>query len=212
MTLEKLTDLEIDAIREIASVGAGHASMALSSLTSKRVEVSFPGLSVCPLEGITTCIDKPEREVANIYLHIDGKSLDSEFEVCSMFLTFPIESALALAKMVQGDENTSGELSEMDRSTLMELGNILAGSYLTAIGDYMDIKLVESLPYLAADMLDSVVDPIVIRHASEIEYAFVLNTLLKIEDQQVAGYLVVLFFSPAQKLLKDIRYLPEMEK
>jgi chemotaxis protein CheC len=212
MTLEKLTDLEIDAIREIASVGAGHASMALSSLTNKRVEVSFPGLSVCPLEGITACIDKPEREVANIYLHLDGKSLDGEFEVCSMFLTFPIESALALAKMVQGDDTSSVELSEMDRSTLMEMGNILAGSYLTAIGDYMDIKLVESLPYLASDMLDSVVDPIIVRHASEVEYAFVLNTLLKIEDLDVGGYLVVLFFSPAQKLLKDIRYLQEMEK
>jgi chemotaxis protein CheC len=212
MTLEKLTDLEIDAIREIASVGAGHASMALASLTNKSVEISFPGMSICPLEGITACIDEPEKEFANIYLHIDGEAPDCGFEVCSMFFTFPIESAVALAKMMQGDETTATELSEMDRSTLMELGNILAGSYLTAIADYMDLKLVESLPYLASDMLDAVVDPIVVRHASEIDYAFVLNTLLKIEEQEVAGYLVVLFFSPAHKLLKDIKYLQEMER
>jgi chemotaxis protein CheC len=170
-------------------------------------------MSITPLEGITACIDEPEKEFANIYLHIDGCPTANEcgFEVCSMFFTFPIESAIVLSRMMQGEDATAKELSEMDRSTLMELGNILAGSYLTAIADYMNLKLLESLPYLASDMLDAVVDPIVVRHASEIDYAFVLNTLMKIEGQEIAGYLVVLFFSPAQKLLKDIRYLQEME-
>lgn len=211
MKLKELNSLELDALREISSVGAGHASMALSSLINKKVDISFPWMRICPLEGITECIDRPDREVANIYLHIDGKSMDGEFEVCSLFLTFPIESAIYLAKVMQGEEVAGEELNEMDRSTLMELGNILAGSYLTAISEFLDLKLVESLPYLAADMLDSVIDPIIAQHANDIEDALVFNTLMRIEGKEVSGYLVVLFYYPVQNLLKEIRYIKEIE-
>jgi chemotaxis protein CheC len=212
MKLENLTDLELDALREISSIGAGHASTALSALVNVPIEISFPWMRICPLEGVSDCIDSPEKEVASIYLHIDGKSLDHEFEVCSLFLTFPIESAIHLSKSMQGEEPSGTELTEMDRCALMELGNIIVGSYLTAIGEFLDFKLVESLPYIASDMLDSVVDPVISQHAYDSADALVFNTLFSTKGKEVGGYLVVLFYSPAQALIKDMKYIKEMEK
>ncbi|MBN2013608.1 MAG: chemotaxis protein CheC [Candidatus Altiarchaeota archaeon] len=213
MKFKNLTPLELDALMEISSIGAGHASIALSSLTDKKIEVSFPWMEVCPLETVTSKMGRPEKEITNIYLHIDGTSLDNQFEVCSLLLVLPVKDAATLAKILQGEEATGAEeLSDMDRSTLMEIGNILAGSYLSAIAEYLNLSLVESLPALAADMLDSVMDPIIAQHACDVENALLFNTRFLVEGLEITGHFVVLFYSHMGVLIKNVRYLLEMEE
>ncbi|HDH41911.1 MAG TPA: hypothetical protein ENG12_05880 [Candidatus Altiarchaeales archaeon] len=211
MKPEKLNWLELDALREISSVGAGHASTALSVMTNKRVNVTFPWMKMCPLENVTSVIGKPEREITNIYLHINGRHIDKEFEICSLILAFPIKSAVLLARLLQGEEPGAEELTEMDRSTLREIGNIMVGNYLSAMAEYLDIELIESVPAIASDMLDSVMDPILAQHASEVEDALVFSIKFIIEGQEIIGYFVVLFYSHMRLLLKNIKYFSEIE-
>lgn len=212
MKSQKLNRFELDALREISSVGAGHASTALSVMTNKRIEITFPWMTVCPLENVTSVIGKPEREITNIYLHIDGTCINKEFEICSLILAFPIKSAVLLAKLLQGEEAGAEELTEMDRSTLQEIGNILAGRYLSAMAEYLNLKLIESVPSIASDMLDSVMDPILAKHASEVENAIVFNTRFIVEGQEITGHFVVLFYSHMRLILANVKYLKEIEK
>ena len=126
-------------------------------------------------------------------------------------MTFPVKSAMYLSRMLQGEESHEGEFSEMDKSTLMEVGNILGGSYLSAIGEFLRFELVESLPYIASDMLESVIDPIIAQHACEVEDALVCNTKFMVDGKEVEGHFVVLFYSPMKALIKKVKYLPEIE-
>lgn len=204
--------MELDALKEISSIGAGHASTALSSLTDKKIEISFPWMEICPLETVTSKMGRPEKEITNIYLHIDGTSLTNQFEVCSLLLILPIKDAAVLAKILQGEESVGvEELTEMDRSTLMEIGNILAGSYLSAIAEFLNLSLVESLPALASDMLDSVMDPIIAQHACDVENALLFNTRFLVEELEIIGHFVVLFYSHMGVLIRNVKYLKEIE-
>lgn len=211
MKFNNLTELELDALREISSIGAGHASTALSSLTDKRIDVTFPGVKVCPLETVSSFIGHPEKEITNIYLHIDGTAIQGEFEICSLLLTLPVKSAGFLAKVLQGAEYEGEDLDDMDKSTLMEIGNILAGSYLSAIAEYLKLSLVESLPSMASDMLDSVMDPIIAQHACDVENVLLFNTSFLVEGKEIKGHFIVLFYSHMGPLIKNIKYLTEME-
>jgi chemotaxis protein CheC len=46
----------------------------------------------------------------------------------------------------------------LDISALSEIGNILAGTYLTAVHDFCKLKIYHSIPELTIDMLGAVFD------------------------------------------------------
>jgi len=79
-------------------------------------------------------------------------------------LIYPKQSAINVAdflsKRVTG-KTTS--LSELDESALKESANIISGSFLTAISNYLSVNMIESPPELLNGPLKEVVTKIVAR-------------------------------------------------
>lgn len=44
-----LKELQFDALKEVANIGAGHAATALSQMTNKKIMISVPEVTVTPL-------------------------------------------------------------------------------------------------------------------------------------------------------------------
>ncbi|MGH9260627.1 MAG: chemotaxis protein CheC, partial [Acidimicrobiales bacterium] len=51
-----LKALQIDALREVANIGAGHAATALSQMTNHRVMISVPRINIARLEEVPDLI------------------------------------------------------------------------------------------------------------------------------------------------------------
>ena len=51
-------------------------------------------------------------------------------------------------RMLRRKRGTSEELGKLEQSALNEAGNILAGAYLSALGDFLDMRLLISPPSL----------------------------------------------------------------
>ena len=47
--IQDLQELQLDALREVASIGAGHAATALSQMTASRIMISVPRLQIARL-------------------------------------------------------------------------------------------------------------------------------------------------------------------
>ena len=47
-----LKALQLDALREVANIGAGHAATALSQMTDSTIMISVPEVNVRPLEEV----------------------------------------------------------------------------------------------------------------------------------------------------------------
>src|SRR5437762_1902958 len=61
-----LKELQIDALREVANIGAGHAATALSQLTNRRIMISVPQINIARLEEVPNLLGHPQEVVAAV--------------------------------------------------------------------------------------------------------------------------------------------------
>src|SRR5207244_6734147 len=71
--LSRYTDLQLDALRELANIGSGTASTALSSMLGRSVDISVPNASVLPLADAVDATGPAESEITGIVLGVIGE-------------------------------------------------------------------------------------------------------------------------------------------
>ena len=200
--MRELTELERDALREIGHIGAAHASKALSKIIGQRINVGVPIVTATPLMQLPAVLGNREELIVGVYLPVTG---DLEG---SVLLVFPQQSALALSDLLMGREvGTAKTLEEIDKSALMEVGNILSAHCLTALSEFLGLRLVGRIPDLARDMVGAVIDSIIIKHSQRAEQALVINVELTTKERvNIESYFYLLFGrEESQRILKAIR-------
>lgn len=85
----------------------------------------------------------------------------------------------------------------------MELGNVLTNSYLNAMAEMMDMKILLSVPYYSSDFLGAVIDLILIEIAEVSDYALLMKTDITLEDVKLTGNFMFFPDTPSfDKILK----------
>jgi len=118
----------------LARVGYGHT----------KINLSEPRIEVIKFRDLASRIGNESRTVAALHMYVRGEAPGQ------MIVIFDREQALdfvsAFLKRVIGDIQIFDSIAD---STLKELGNIIAGSYLTAIIQLTNINLLPSVPTLS---------------------------------------------------------------
>ncbi len=144
----KFSNSEIDVLREIGNIGVGNAATALASLLQAKVSIKLPRVAFLELEEAIESIGGLEQPVVCVNLQVGG-----DISATLLFI-FDQESACALVELLlDREKGTVTALDEMGRSVVMEIGNILTGSFTGAIATLTGLRLVPSVPVLAHDML-----------------------------------------------------------
>lgn len=188
LDIRELRAVQLDALREVANIGAGHAATALSQMVDRRIMISVPRLEVARLEEVPGLIDEPEAVVVAVMMHVlgdlPGRSL----------LVLPRRSAAKLAEiLLRRPEGSIGEFGEMERSAVKEAGNILCAAYLNALSGFMGLMLLPSVPALVIDLCAAVLTTAASDFASELDYVFSIETEFTMEGGgAVAGHLLLL--------------------
>jgi len=164
-----LTDQELDAFSEIANLGTGHAVSALSDMLQRRIDMDIPKVEVMSIENAVDLVGR-DRIVVGVFLTIDG-------DIPNNFLIMvPRESALMIVDMLMGKElGDTTIFSAIDQSALLEVGNILACSYMTALADFMGLDLRPSPPAMAYDMASAVMEFVLLQFSDGPENAMVFH-------------------------------------
>ena len=55
-----LKELQLDALREVANIGAGHAATALSQMTNRTIMIAVPEVNVRALEDVTDLVGRDD--------------------------------------------------------------------------------------------------------------------------------------------------------
>ncbi|RMH70184.1 MAG: chemotaxis protein CheC [Gemmatimonadetes bacterium] len=185
MRIAELQDIQLDALKEVANIGAGHAATALSQLISKQVMLKVPSLQLDPLENVPNLLGSPERVVAGVLMHILGDITGR------MLLLFPREAALVLTDRLLGKEpGTTTSFTEMERSCISETGNILAGSYLGALGEFLGLLLLPSVPSMVLDMSGAVLTTAYLGFGEPQDFVICIETSFHFveDDKQLKGF------------------------
>ncbi len=147
LNLDQLTPSQLDALKEVGNIGAGHGATALSQLLGKKIHITVPKANILSLSEVPRLVGDPNTLVAGLTLAILGDATGK------IVLLFPRDSALHLADMLLKQEvGTSKILTEMGHSAIKEAGNILTGAYLSALNEFLGMLLLISVPTLVFDM------------------------------------------------------------
>src|SRR4051812_47342289 len=118
--MRDLKESQLDAIREVANIGAGHAATALSEMTNRKIMITVPRVKIRPVEDACDLIGPPDQVVASVLMHVMGDLTGRAM------LLFPERAAHILCDFLfRRERGTTTSFGEMEQSSLKEAGNIL---------------------------------------------------------------------------------------
>ncbi len=182
-------DVELDALKEVANIGAGHAATALSQLTNRRIMIDVPKVEFCPIEAAADAVGKENTVVAAVLMHVLGDLTGR------CLLLFDKDCALQLADMLLKREPGSTKVfGELEQSSIKETANILTGAYLNGLSDMLGLMLIPSVPSLAVDLAGAILSTTYLNFGHDRGYVIIMDTRFKFDpgDSSMAGHFVLL--------------------
>ena len=200
-----LKESQLDAIREVANIGAGHAATALSGMTNRTIMITVPRVYVRPIEEACDLVGEPDAVVAAVLMHMMG-----DLTGRAMVL-FPQRAAHTVCDLLfRRPMGGTKELGEMEQSGLKEAGNILASAYLNALSDFMGMMLVPSVPSLVIDLSGAVLTTAQLNFGHDRDYAFCVETSFRVEgtSDPLGGHFLLLPDMSSLRAIFDAIRLP----
>jgi chemotaxis protein CheC len=202
--LRTLKAIQLDALREVANIGAGHAATALSQMIGETIMITVPTINVTRLEDVPPQLSDPDEPVAAVLMHMMGDLTGRTL------LVFPRRTALRLASLLlrRPTDPDAYAFSEMEQSAIKEAGNILSSAYMNALSDFMGMMLLPSPPSLAVDMSDAVLTTTYLQFGTDKDYVFCVESEFVMDelDERLRGFFLLLP-DPAslQSILRAVR-------
>jgi chemotaxis protein CheC len=200
-----LKELQLDALREVANIGAGHAATALSQMTNRTIMIAVPEVNVRALEDVTDLVGSADEVMAAVLMHMMGDLTGRTL------VLFQADSARALCDILMRREpGTTREFGVMEQSGLKEAGNILASAYLNALSDFMGMMLVPSVPSLTVDLSAAVLTSAYLNFGHARDFVFCVETAFRVENtaEPLVGHFLLLPDMPSLRAIFDAIRLP----
>ncbi len=187
-----LKALQLDALREVANIGAGHAATALSQLTHRRIMISVPEINIARLEEVPGLIGDPQEVVAAVLMHMLGDLTGRTLllfpepvgrQLCDMLLKRPLGTTKSFETIEQSFE----------QSCIKEAGNILSGAYMNALSEFMGMLLLPSVPSLVVDLSAAVLTTTYLNFGHDRDFVFCVETEFNIDARDgLRGHFLLL--------------------
>jgi len=186
-----------DVLQEIGSIGAGHATIALSTMLHEKVSVEMPRLHTKPPHLVPRIYNEHDTVVAAIFMQLRGE-ID-----CDIMLLFEAAEAKKIGTLMAKDATENEADDEMETSALEELGSSMICSFLNAMADFTGIELLPKPPQLIYDAFDAVIDGLLAKQALCSDIAAIFDTRFKRSSSSAEGYLIMFPGQNIRKLLAE---------
>jgi len=205
---------EEDFLREMMSIGSGWAATALTQLLRTSVETVIPRVKSGALGAcLPSAITDPGLPVSAVKMHMLGACTGDIFfiipakELAALIHQLELVSAewltadMKSAGAVAGSPSQTGRLSEMAASMIVEIGNILVGVYLRAIYDFCRLSIVHSMPVMATDMIQALLDESLAEGNLEDSGTIMVESAFMVGAEQIISYLLLVPSAESVKVL-----------
>ena len=188
--------LDNDLLREIGSIGAGNAATSLSDLIQQKVLITFPKIEVTHPKDIPKVLGLQNMRVVVVH-----KKLQGDYN-CDIMLVFPEEEAekivSTMAKLTFGVEGLD---EKMKASAVEEVGNIVVGSFLSAISNFTNTELVHTPPSHMTDIFDAILERVSAKSYSSDENAVIFHACFERDEGNIYGAVIIFLSEELQREL-----------
>jgi len=154
MDFINLTKEQKYALKQIGKVGAENAANSMSMLVNRRINMNVTTINVVGFDEMMELIGGADELIVGILFELSGDITGT------VYFILTVEEAESLIKKMTNIDNFSlfgdGPSDEFAISALSEAGNILTGSYLAALSDFVQLDIMHSIPHISVDMAGAV--------------------------------------------------------
>ena len=186
LDLNDINQVYFDVLCEIGNIGTGNATTALAQMLDCRVDMYVPQVRLLEFSEVGTIMGGEEQLMAGIYLAVEG-DIDG-----SILFLLEIESAHFLLEKIFKTPKTGNELTDMESSALMEIGNIITGAYLNALSTMTGLRIEPSVPDLTIDMAGAILSVPAIEFSKISDKALLIETEFGDKDTIINGYFILI--------------------
>lgn len=171
MDYRHLSPIQRDALKEVFNIGSGNAATSLSFLLNKKIDMAVPNIEIVRLEELLD--NDLSNEVIAVLVKVIGEAPGN------ILYVFDKSVAKEITEILISNEDV---FSEIGMSTISEIGNIIAASYMNSIVSFTGIKMIASVPAVAYDLLYTILTTTYIESGQYDEYILDIQTLFKGEN------------------------------
>lgn len=183
----ELSELQLDALRELMNIGFGQAAAALSEVIDLRVVLTVPKVLFLMPEEIAAFIESEVMETSSFSMveqfffgHFEGTS----------FLLLPEDEGRKLAGLFGAEGGALSpdvEFGSLERDTVVEIGNIIIGACVGKIAEMLNDQVTFQAPRFVSSPAERAT---IEKHfAGRKNLALVFKTIFHFESQDVFGFL-----------------------
>ncbi len=153
--MKKLDTIQQSAFCEIGNIGSGHAATALAELVGRRVMLTVPKVWLANTDGVPAEINNG-AEMWGTHFKVLGEPSGG-----ILFALTQQNASKLLELLVQKPVTSNGTWSEAESALLKETGLILCASYLNALNQLMQLRLIPSIPKILSGRMESLLKEVI---------------------------------------------------
>ena len=192
-TFLPLSELERDALSEIANVAMGRAATSLRQLVHNEVILSVPSIEIL-LDSVAVKVITKSGQPHLIAVHEDFRGLFSG----RALLIFPETNSLELVRAIVGRDMPLDEVAELEIEAIQETGNIVLNCWISTLANLLKHNLIMSVPQLIRG------DGTAIFQSTDAKYVLFLHIEFAIRETTISGYLALLMDLPSMDALRAL--------
>lgn len=186
LTLNEVNEKYFDVLKEIGNIGAGNATTAIANMLGLRIDMSVPEVAFLPVEELGSAIGAEDEIIVGIMLGVEA-----DIDGSMMFLMDMPSAHHIVNKLMMRPDDYCEPFDEMDLSAIKEIGNIIAGSYLSALSGLTNLTIVPSVPFVAVDMAAAILSVPAVQFGIFGDNALMINTEFS-DELGIKGHFILM--------------------
>ncbi len=200
----EFTPVQLDALQELANIGAAHSATTLSQMLNCHVNMNVPEIDIVDIAHMGQLL--PDEITTLVVFELQGEMPHGGFLV----LHFPEDSAMRTANILIGSGDSAMPAGEMDQSAILEVGNIMISAFLSATSDLLGIMMLPSPPVLVVDMTHAVIESLIAGMTIEVNDVVLFRINLGSEEHKIGANILIFLEVSTLQMVADM--LEEMMK
>lgn len=187
MQFTEMDAMRMDVLREIGNIGAGNATTALAKLINAKIDMKVPKVAMVDFQHLASAVGSEEDLMVAVMV-----TLSEDIDGMMMFLIDKKSAIYLIEQMLAGSGMAvSDKFGDLEFSVISEIGNIISGSYLSALASLLSMKIDMSIPYVSVDMAGAILS------VPAIEFGKIGDEVLLIQtdfgdEVEVNGYFILI--------------------
>ncbi len=184
---DDISKASLATLRTLSGHSLRRAGESLTALLRHPVRLAVAEIAAVPMAALPTLVAATDGGVmAGLRFQIVGETGGQ------IIILFPLGTIFRMLRVLLGTQEKPRSLSDRERSAVEEVGNILASSFLSGLGDLLRKRLMPTPPEIHLDDLPGLMRQVMADLEGQASEVLVVRARFEDPEERIEGQFFVL--------------------